>query len=100
MSIINNASDGISSSLTMTRSADDNDVIYAFEGGSFTRNGVAISPSDINITGNFYILGSTDGDGTQTRVTIAMKLKGSGTGTEEEIEISTQATLCQRLLDF
>jgi prepilin-type N-terminal cleavage/methylation domain-containing protein len=100
MSIINNTTDGISSSLNMTRSSDESSVIYAFEGGNFTRNGIAMNSDDISITGSFYILGVVEDDDTQPRVTITMKLKGLGEQTEEAIEINTQVTLCQRLLDF
>lgn len=100
MSIINNTADGISSILNMTRSSDGSSVVYSFIDGNLTRNGKSMNPDDISITGNFYISGVVEDDGLQPKVTISMKLKGLGGQTEEEIEISTQATLCQRLLDF
>ncbi|HPH52350.1 MAG: prepilin-type N-terminal cleavage/methylation domain-containing protein [Candidatus Portnoybacteria bacterium] len=100
MSIIDNVTDGISNSLRMTRSSDKTSVVYTFDKGGLTRNNVIMNSSDISVTGSFYISGVVDNDNAQPRVTITMKLKGLGGQTEEEIEINTQATLCQRFLDF
>jgi hypothetical protein len=56
-----------------------------------------MNSDNVNITGNFYISGVESGDKIQPKLTIQMRLNDQ---TNTEIVVDTQATLCQRLLDF
>ena len=95
MSVIN-TTNGLSNSLNITRSSDNNSVIYSFDSGKLTRNGVSMNSEDVDIAGSFYISG-VGADNLQPKLTILMKLNNQ---TEEEIVVNTQATLSQRLLSF
>jgi prepilin-type N-terminal cleavage/methylation domain-containing protein len=98
MSIINNTSNGSTSELNIVRNtASGTSVVYSFANGKLLRNNVSMNSDNVNITGSFYISGVVSGDKTQPKLTILMKLNYPG---NEEIVVETQATLCQRFLDF
>ncbi|MFH1129222.1 MAG: prepilin-type N-terminal cleavage/methylation domain-containing protein [Patescibacteria group bacterium] len=101
MSIINSP-DGVSDTLSITRS-DGDDVVYAISNGRIFRDSPssddAISAEEVFVTGNFFIEG-VGIDDTQPKVTIEIKVQGIGDRPEEQAFIDVQTTLSQRVLDI
>lgn len=92
---------GAGSGLTLLNITNDDSetVNYQFDNTNqrFLRGGAAVSPSNIEVTGGFYVIEYTFPTAPARKVvTIVMKVRSSGGKAEEESEINLQNTIAPR----
>lgn len=78
-------------------------VTYSFSGGELTRedgDGVAtINSNDVQVDGQFIIVGTTLGDNIQPKVTLVLQATATGSKVEEQSTVNLQTTISSRPLD-
>lgn len=94
MSKINTAA-GLSTVLNITNSKNET-FSYSFDNTSkvISRNGEPLNPSEVELTGNFYI--QKDSADAQPRVTVVMVLRNRTNKAGEQSEIDLQTTISSR----
>jgi len=92
MSKINTGSGGPLGSLSIVNSAGMA-VQYVFSGNNITRNGEALNPSKVGVTGAFFV--SNNGTA-QPRVTMVMKVRNQAVKISEQTQINLQTTISSR----
>lgn len=76
------------------RTAEGENVAYFFGSGILTRNGAVLTPSDIDISGKFYIGSGRNLSGGKVTATMKISRKGSSEAAKEKFNL--QSTIAAR----